>query len=177
MIEQQGKVPANLIDKDLLTTWAPEGTEAGALTYHVGSPLKADGTPYVGVRVISHGEPSNVTVKAVLYTDDTYTKTATVELGLDDEVLKEFSFGLPNAAERSLAEYTAVKDIVFEWAEGTEPELSEVYLLRRHDGCEHRTTWPPCRRRSTPPSSRTLAPGPPTPRPRSPAPSRRLSRP
>ena len=129
VIEQQGKVPANLIDKDLLTTWAPEGTEAGALTYHVGSPLKADGTPYVGVRVISHGEPSNVTVKAVLYTDDTYTKTATVELGLDDEVLKEFSFGLPNAAERSLAEYTAVKDIVFEWAEGTEPELSEVYLL------------------------------------------------
>ena len=129
VIEQQGKVPANLIDKDLLTTWAPEGTEAGALTYHVGSPLKADGTPYVGVRVISHGEPSNVTVKAVLYTDDTYTKTATVELGVDDEVLKEFSFGLPNAAERSLAEYTAVKDIVFEWAEGTEPELSEVYLL------------------------------------------------
>ena len=129
MIEQQGKVPANLIDKDLLTTWAPEGTEAGALTYHVGSPLKADGTPYVGVRVISHGEPSNVTVKAVLYTDDSYTKTATVELGVDDEVLKEFSFGLPNAAERSLAEYTAVKDIVFEWAEGTEPELSEVYLL------------------------------------------------
>lgn len=129
VIEQRGKVPANLIDKDLLTTWAPEGTEAGALTYHVGSPLKADGTPYVGVRVISHGEPSNVTVKAVLYTDDTYTKTATVELGVDDEVLKEFSFGLPNAAERSLAEYTAVKDIVFEWAEGTEPELSEVYLL------------------------------------------------
>ena len=129
VIEQQGKVPANLIDKDLLTTWAPEGTEAGALTYHVGSPLKADGTPYVGVRVISHGEPSNVTVKAVLYTDDSYTKTATVELGVDDEVLKEFSFGLPNAAERSLAEYTAVKDIVFEWAEGTEPELSEVYLL------------------------------------------------
>ena len=129
VIEQQGKVPANLIDKDLLTTWAPEGTEAGALTHHVGSPLKADGTPYVGVRVISHGEPSNVTVKAVLYTDDSYTKTATVELGVDDEVLKEFSFGLPNAAERSLAEYTAVKDIVFEWAEGTEPELSEVYLL------------------------------------------------
>ena len=129
VMEQQGKVPANLIDKDLLTTWAPEGTEAGALTYHVGSPLKADGTPYVGVRVISHGEPSNVTVKAVLYTDDSYTKTATVELGVDDEVLKEFSFGLPNAAERSLAEYTAVKDIVFEWAEGTEPELSEVYLL------------------------------------------------
>lgn len=129
VIEQQGKVPANLIDKDLLTTWAPEGTEAGALTYHVGSPLKADGAPYVGVRVISHGEPSNVTVKAVLYTDDSYTKTATVELGVDDEVLKEFSFGLPNAAERSLAEYTAVKDIVFEWAEGTEPELSEVYLL------------------------------------------------
>ena len=129
VIEQQGKVPANLIDKDLLTTWAPEGTEAGALTYHVGSPLKADGTPYVGVRVISHGEPSNVTVKAVLYTDDTFSKTETVELGVDDEVLKEFSFGLPNAAERSLAEYTAVKDIVFEWAEGTEPELSEVYLL------------------------------------------------
>lgn len=129
VIEQQGKVPANLIDKDLLTTWAPDGTEAGALTYHVGSPIKADGTPYVGVRVISHGEPSNVTVKAVLYTDDSYTKTATVELGVDDEVLKEFSFGLPNAAERSLAEYTAVKDIVFEWAEGTEPELSEVYLL------------------------------------------------
>lgn len=129
VMEQQGKTPQNLIDKNLLTTWAPEGTEAGALTYHVGSPLKADGTPYVGVRVISHGEPSNVTVKAVLYTDDSYTKTATVELGVDDEVLKEFSFGLPNAAERSLAEYTAVKDIVFEWAEGTEPELSEVYLL------------------------------------------------
>ena len=129
VIEQQGKTPQNLIDKNLLTPWAPQGSKAGSLVYHVSAPLKADGTPCQGVRIVSHGKPSNVTVKAVLYTDDTYSKTETVELGVDNKVLKEFSFGLPNAAERSLAEYTAVKDIVFEWAEGTEPQIAEVYLL------------------------------------------------
>lgn len=129
VIEQQGKTPQNLIDKNLLTPWAPQGSKAGSLVYHVSAPLKADGTPCQGVRIVSHGKPSNVTVKVVLYTDDTYSKTETVELGVDNKVLKEFSFGLPNAAERSLAEYTAVKDIVFEWAEGTEPQIAEVYLL------------------------------------------------
>lgn len=127
--EQQGKTPQNLIDKNLLTPWAPQGTEAGSLTYHVSAPLKADGTPCQGVRIVSHGKPSNVTVKAVLYTDDTYSKTETVELGVDDKVLKEFSFGKLKDNGRALAEYTAVKDIIFEWSEGTEPQIAEVYLL------------------------------------------------
>ena len=136
VIEQQGKAPANLIDKDLLTPWAPQGTEAGSLTYHVSAPLKADGTPFQGVRIVSHGRPSNVTVKAVLYTDDAYSTTATVKLGVDDKVLKEFSFGKLKDNGRALAEYTAVKDIVFEWAEGTEPQIAEVYLLGALSGVD-----------------------------------------
>ncbi|EEA90799.1 beta-N-acetylglucosaminidase domain-containing protein [Collinsella stercoris] len=127
--EQQGKTPQNLIDKNLLTPWAPQGSKAGSLVYHVSAPLKADGTPCQGVRIVSHGKPSNVTVKAVLYTDDTYSKTETVELGVDNKVLKEFSFGKLKDNGRALAEYTAVKDIIFEWSEGTEPQIAEVYLL------------------------------------------------
>lgn len=129
VIEQQGKTPQNLIDKNLLTPWAPQGSKAGSLVYHVSAPLKADGTPCQGVRIVSHGKPSNVTVKAVLYTDDTYSKTETVELGFDNKVLKEFSFGKLKDNGRALAEYTAVKDIIFEWSEGTEPQIAEVYLL------------------------------------------------
>ena len=34
-MEQQGKTPQNLIDKNLLTVWTPQGSEAGSLTYHV----------------------------------------------------------------------------------------------------------------------------------------------
>ena len=49
-MEQQGKTPQNLIDKNLLTAWTPQGSEAGSLTYHVSAPLKADGTPLQGVR-------------------------------------------------------------------------------------------------------------------------------
>ena len=134
--EQQGKTPQNLIDKNLLTPWAPQGTEAGSLTYHVSAPLKADGTPCQGVRIVSHGKPSNVTVKVVLYTDDTFNKTETVELGVDNKVLKEFSFGKLKDNGRALAEYTAVKDIVFEWAEGTEPQIAEVYLLGALSGVD-----------------------------------------
>lgn len=129
VIEQQGKTPQSLIDKNLLTPWAPQGSKAGSLVYHVSAPLKADGTPCQGVRIVSHGKPSNVTVKAVLYTDDTYSKTETVELGVDNKVLKEFSFGKLKDNGRALAEYTAVKDIIFEWSEGTEPQIAEVYLL------------------------------------------------
>ena len=129
VIEQQGKTPQNLIDKNLLTPWAPQGSKAGSLVYHVSAPLKADGTPCQGVRIVSHGKPSNVTVKAVLYTDDMYSKTETVELGVDNKVLKEFSFGKLKDNGRALAEYTAVKDIIFEWSEGTEPQIAEVYLL------------------------------------------------
>ena len=135
-VEQPGKAPDALIDRNLVTPWAPQGTGAGSLTYHVSEPLKADGTPYRGVRIISHGKPSNVTVKAVLYTDDAYSKTATVELGVDDKVLKEFSFGRLKNDGRALAEYTAVKDIVFEWAEGAEPQIAEVYLLGALSGVD-----------------------------------------
>ena len=134
--EQPGKTPANLIDKDLVTAWAPQVGKAGSLVYHISEPLKADGMPYQGVRIVSHGKPSNVTVKAVLYTDDAYSRTTTVELGVDDKVLKEFSFGRLKNDGRALAEYTAVKDIVFEWAEGTEPQIAEVYLLGALSGVD-----------------------------------------
>lgn len=136
VMEQQGKTPQNLIDKNLLTAWTPQGSEAGSLTYHVSAPLKADGTPLQGVRIVSHGKPSNVTVKAVLYTDDTYSTTTTVELGVDNKVLKEFSFGKLKNNGRALAEYTAVKDLVFEWAEGTTPQISEIYLLGALSGVD-----------------------------------------
>lgn len=129
VVEQAGKVPANLIDKSLVTPWAPASGSAGSLTYHVSTPLKADGTPYEGVRIISHGKPSNVKVKAVVYTDDTFTATTTVDLGVDDEILQEFRFGKVQQSERSLPSYAAVKDIIFEWDENAAPQISEIYLL------------------------------------------------
>ena len=138
------------------------GSEAGSLTYHVSAPLKADGTPLQGVRIVSHGKPSNVTVKAVLYTDDTYSTTTTVELGVDNKVLKEFSFGKLKNNGRALAEYTAVKDLVFEWAEGTTPQISRSTCWVRFPAWIP-TSSPSYRRRSMPRASRTRAPGPPTP--------------
>ena len=102
------------------------------------SSLKADG--HAAPRrpnSVSHGKPSNVTVKAVLYTDDTYSTTTTVELGVDNKVLKEFSFGKLKNDGRALAEYTAVKDLVFEWAEGTMPrDFADVYLLGALSGMD-----------------------------------------
>lgn len=107
-------------------------------------------------------KPSNVTVKAVLYTDDTYSTTTTVELGVDNKVLKEFSFGKLKNDGRALAEYTAVKDLVFEWAEARRPRFPRSTCWARSP------VWipissPSYRRRSMPRASRTRAPGPLTP--------------
>ena len=51
-------------------------------------------------------------------------------------MLKEFSFGKLKNNGRALAEYTAVKDLVFEWAEGTTPQISEIYLLGALSGVD-----------------------------------------
>lgn len=126
-VEQAGKAPSNLLDKSLMTTWAPQGTQAGKLVYHVSAPLKADGTPYVGLRAIAQGDCSQVTVKAVVYTSDSFSSdaTATVALGTLNEVLNDFGFG---------AKSHAVKDIVFEWPANVTPQISELYLLSALDG-------------------------------------------
>ena len=132
--EQRGMLPSNMLDKNLESQWAPAGDKAGALTYHVSTPLKADGTAYEGIRIISRGNPSRATVKAVLYTDGTYSKTQTVTLGAIEQNSQEFRFGNPVAPARAAVNFTAVKDIVVEWPAATTPQISEIYLLGKAAG-------------------------------------------
>lgn len=121
------KVPSNLIDRDTKTAWAPS-KDNGTLTYRVSTPMKDDQTkqPKQGVRILSVGEGSNAKVKATVYTDDTFSKTAQVELGTLDRPLAEFGFEA--AAARANAGFAAVKDITVEW-KGAKPQISEIYLL------------------------------------------------
>ena len=121
------KVPSNLIDRDTKTAWAPS-KDNGTLTYRVSTPMKDDQTkqPKQGVRILSVGEVSNAKVKATVYTDDTFSKTAQVELGTLDRPLAEFGFEA--AAARANAGFAAVKDITVEW-KGAKPQISEIYLL------------------------------------------------
>ena len=121
------KVPSNLIDRDTKTAWAPS-KDNGTLTYRVSTPMKDDQTkqPKQGVRILSVGEASNAKVKATVYTDDTFSKTAQVELGTLDRPLAEFGFEA--AAARANAGFAAVKDITVEW-KGAKPQISEIYLL------------------------------------------------
>ena len=93
--EQRGMLPSNMLDKNLESQWAPVGDKAGALTYHVSTPLKADGTAYEGIRIISRGNPSRATVKAVLYTDGTYSKTQTVTLGTSSRTPRSSASATP----------------------------------------------------------------------------------
>lgn len=130
VIEQPGMNPGNMIDKSMKTAWAPKKGVAGNFVYHVSSPIRPDGNPVEGVRVISRGNPSGATVKAVLYTDNTFSATQEVVLGTIDQTSQEFRFGTPQAA-RALVNFTAVKDIVVEWAEGVTPQISEIYLLAK----------------------------------------------
>lgn len=121
------KVPSNLIDRDTKTAWAPS-KDNGTLTYRVSTPMKDDQTkqPKQGVRILSVGEASNAKVKATVYTDDTFSNTAQVELGTLDRPLAEFGFEA--AAARANAGFAAVKDITVEW-KGAKPQISEIYLL------------------------------------------------
>lgn len=125
--EEPYKVPTNLIDRDTKTAWAPS-KDSGTLTYHVSTPMSngQDKQPKQGVRILSAGHTSNAKVKATVYTDDQFTKTAEVELGTLDRPLSEFGFAA--AATRANVGFAAVKDITIEW-KGTKPQISEIYLL------------------------------------------------
>ena len=126
-IEEPYKAPNNLIDRDTKTAWAPS-LDNGTLTYRVSTPMKDDQAkqPKQGVRILSAGETSNAKVKATVYTDDKFSKTAEVELGTLDRPLAELSFEA--AAARANAGFAAVKDITIEW-KGATPQISEIYLL------------------------------------------------
>ena len=125
--EEPYKAPSNLIDRDTKTAWAPS-KDNGTLTYHVSIPMSdgQDKQPKQGVRILSAGEASNAKVKATVYTDDQFTKTAEVELGTLDRPLSEFGFAA--AAARANVGFAAVKDIAIEW-KGAKPQISEIYLL------------------------------------------------
>ena len=126
-IEEPYKAPSNMIDRDTKTVWAPS-QDNGTLTYHVSVPMKEGQAkqPKQGVRILSAGATSNAKVKATVYTDDTFSKTAEVELGTLDRPLAELSFEA--AATRANAGFAAVKDITIEW-KGATPQISEIYLL------------------------------------------------
>ncbi|QWT17802.1 beta-N-acetylglucosaminidase domain-containing protein [Collinsella sp. zg1085] len=130
-IERAGTQPGSMLDRELGTFWAPERTEQGSLTYHVSTPLKDDGTPFEGVRIISHGKPSGATVKAVVYTDPAYTQTTELVLGKITQPSQEFRFGEVLGVDRAAVSYTAVRDISLAWETNAAPEISELYLLAR----------------------------------------------
>ena len=125
--EEPYKTPANLVDRDTKTSWAPS-KDNGTLTYHVSTPMSdgQDRQPKQGVRILSAGEASNAKVKATVYIDDQFTKTAEVELGTLDRPLSEFGFAA--AAARANVGFAAVKDLFVEW-QGAKPQVSEIYLL------------------------------------------------
>ena len=127
--EQEGMTPDLMIDDNLSTAWAPQAESTGTMAYHVSEPLTADGTAYEGVRIISRGNPTGATVKAVVYNDAAFSTTTEVTLGTLDQVSQEFRFGEPLSLTRAAAQYTAVKDIKIEWTGETVPQIAEIYLL------------------------------------------------
>ena len=116
--EQANMTPDKMTDGSLTTAWAPKAESAGTMTYHVSDPLTATDVARQGVRIVSNGTPSGATVKAVVYTDDTYATTQEVTLGTLDQVSQEFSFG-----------DKTVKDIVITWDEDVTPQIAEIFLL------------------------------------------------
>ncbi len=127
MPEQPGMLPSNMLDGNMGTSWAPQGTGAGSITYHVSAPVKADGRPIEGIRIISRGAPSGAEVKATVYTDEAYGATTEIALGTITQTSQEFRFGEP--AARASVNFRAVKDIVLSWPEGVTPQVAEIYLL------------------------------------------------
>lgn len=125
--EQPGMLPSNMLDGNMGTSWAPQGTGSGSITYHVSAPVKADGKPIEGIRIISRGAPSGAEVKATVYTDETYGATTEIALGTITQTSQEFRFGEP--AVRASVNFHAVKDIVLSWPEGVTPQVAEIYLL------------------------------------------------
>lgn len=134
-VEQPNMSPAYLIDGATSTAWAPLD-DSGSVTYHVSEPLSASGAPKQGIRIVSAGTPSNATVKATVYTSDSYTDTEEIELGRLDQPISEFAFlGKPIsgptpagvAADRT-APFAAVKDVTITW-DGTRPQIAELFLL------------------------------------------------
>ncbi|MDO4429317.1 MAG: beta-N-acetylglucosaminidase domain-containing protein [Atopobiaceae bacterium] len=127
--ERQGASPDLLLDGKLTTFWQPAGNAGGRLVYHVSAPLKSDGTPYEGVRIISHGAASGAAVKAVVYTDADYEATEEVALGTINQPSQEFRFGEPAGLARAATSFTAVKDVIVSWEAGADPQIAEFYLL------------------------------------------------
>lgn len=125
--EVQGASPANLIDGDTATVWEP-AAETGSFTWNVSTPLDADGDPYSGVRIVSSGAPSNATVKATVYTDAAFMKTADVELGTLGQLVSEFRFGEAVARARAAQSFSAVKSVTVSW-DGVKPQISELFLM------------------------------------------------
>lgn len=125
--EVQGASPANLVDGDTATVWEP-ATETGSFTWNVSTPLDADGDPYSGVRIVSSGAPSNATVKATVYTDAAFTKTAEVPLGTLGQLVSEFRFGDAIARARAAQSFSAVKSVTVSW-NGVKPQISELFLM------------------------------------------------
>lgn len=128
--EADNMSPANLLDRDLSTVWAPRDDE-GTLQYNVDTPMDADGKGYQGIRLVSQGTPSNATVTAELYTDDTFNETTKVTLGTLSQPVTDFRFAAAVKKARAAGESATgiVKDITVQWEGGAKPVLSEIYLL------------------------------------------------
>ena len=129
--ERQGAAPDLMLDGKLTTFWQPQGDGAGRLVYHISTPLKSDGTPYEGVRIISRAAATGAKVSAVVYTDASHTATTEVPLGTITQPSQDFRFGEPASMARAAASFTAVKDVIVTWDAGMSPQVSEFYLLGR----------------------------------------------
>lgn len=113
-IEEPGKIPSNMLDNDLSTTFK-SSKKNSEFTYHISKPIGKK-----SIRIVQVGEISNATVEAEVYVS-TRTKsivTQTITLGTLNQAVSEFK--LPDG-------YT-FKNVTISW-EDKIPELAEVMLL------------------------------------------------
>lgn len=114
-IEEAGKIPSNMLDNDLSTTFK-SSTKNSSFTYHISNP-----TDMKSIRFVQVGEISNATVKAEVYTS-TRTKavtTQTITLGTLNQAVSEFK--LPTGY--------MFKNVTVSWGDNI-PELAEVMLMQ-----------------------------------------------
>lgn len=108
-IEEPYKIPANMIDGDLSTTYKPS-QKNGTMTYRLSNP---DGLR--SIRFVQEGKTSNASVSAEVYVNNDYSKTETIELGTLNQTISEFN----------IPTNMTLKTVSIAWSEDL-PEISEI---------------------------------------------------
>lgn len=110
VVEEPGKIPSNMFDKDILTTFKPSAAN-GNFVYYVSNPMDVR-----TIRFAQNGEISNANVTATLLTTTT-KKRNKVTLGTLNQSVTDFM--IPRGS--------VVLDVSVVWGD-TIPEISEIIL-------------------------------------------------